>query len=221
MKRGFLVLGAFLAMAGGAWAQSLLEQTSRTAGTAATPGAGPYDAPKRLPFKRHDHLQIVVDEKSHALSSTQLQTDRRTRWDTELTNWIQFKGGKLLPQLQPRGINAGETATPAINLDARLRQDNTGTTGRDLALTFTIMAEVIDVRPNGTLVVQAIKRRKVNADTESIKLTGEVAPQSIVGDKVSSDYLVNLTVVYEGDGSVSDVAKPGVLGWILTKFWPF
>jgi flagellar basal body L-ring protein FlgH len=214
VTRAATILAALLGTAGGAWGQSLLEQTSR--GGAAV-GAGPYDAPKRLPFKKHDHIQIVVDEKSHALSSTQLQTDRRTRWDTELTNWIKFNGGgKGLPSIAPAALEK-----PAINLDARLREDNSGTTARDLNLTFTIMSEVIDVRPNGTLVVQAIKRRKVNADTEVIKLTGEIATQSIVGDKVSSDYLVNLSIVYEGDGSVSDVAKPGVLGWFLGKFWPF
>ena len=216
MTRAATILVALLGTAGGAWAQSLLEQTSR-GGPGAALGAGPYDAPKRLPFKKHDHIQIVVDEKSHALSTTQLQTDRRTRWDTELTNWIKFKGGgKGLPTIGPAALEK-----PAINLDARLREDNNGTTGRDLNLTFTIMSEVIDVRPNGTLVVQAIKRRKINADTEVIKLTGEIATQSIVGDRVSSDFLVNLSIVYEGDGSVSDVAKPGVLGWILGKFWPF
>ncbi len=213
MKRFLTILVALLGTAGAAWAQSLLEQTSQ--GTVA--GSGPYDAPKRLPFKKHDHLQIVVQERTHALSTTQLQTDRRSRWDTELQNWIKFNGNKGLPTLDAAGL----TNKPAINLDARFREDNLGRTGREFDLTFTIMSEVIDVRPNGTLVIQSTKRRKVNADVEIIKLTGEVAPQSIVGDKVRSDSVVNLSIVYEGDGSVSDVAKPGILGWILGKFWPF
>ena len=214
MKRFVTILVALLGAAGAAGAQSLLEQTSPQG---AIGGAGPYDAPKRLPFKKHDHIQIVVQEKTHALSTTQLQTDRRSRWDTELANWVKFNSNKGLPTLDAAGL----TNKPAINLDARFREDNLGRTGREFDLTFTIMSEVIDVRPNGTLVVQAIKRRKVNSDTEMIKLTGEIAPQSIVGDKVRSDSLVNLSIVYEGDGSVSDVSKPGILGWILGKLWPF
>lgn len=215
MKRAMSILVALLGTAGGAWGQSLLEQSSQGGNV----GAGPYDAPKRLPFKKHDHLQILVQERSRALSTTELRTDRRSRWETELEDFVRFsktdKG--TLPRLQ----SAALTGDPSIDLDARFRMDNQGRTGRQFDLTFTIAAEVVDVRPNGTLVIQAIKRRKVNADEEVIKLTGEVAPQSIVGDKVRSDSLVNLNIVYEGSGSVSDQANPGVLGWLLGKLWPF
>ena len=215
MKRALTILVALLGTAGGAWAQSLLEQSSQ----AGVPASGPYDAPKRLPFKKHDHLQILVQEKSRALSTTELRTDRRSRWETELQDWVRFTKTDqgTLPRLQPAAL----TGQPSIDMDARFRQDNQGRTGRQFDLTFTIAAEVVDVRPNGTLVIQAIKRRKINADEEVIKLTGEVAPQSIVGDKVRSDSLVNLNIVYEGSGSVSDQANPGILGWLLGKLWPF
>ena len=214
MMRAATILLALLGAAGAAGAQSLLEQTTPVS----APGAGPYDAAKRLPFKKHDHLQIVVSERSHALSTTELQTDRRSRWETDLNNWIKFDGkGKGLPTLDAAGL----TNNPGIDLDARFRHDNKGRTGREFDLTFTIMSEVIDIRPNGTLVVQAIKRRKVNADSEVIRLTGEVAPQSVAGDKVRSDMLVNLSITYEGEGSVSDPATPGILGTILGKLWPF
>ena len=215
MKHALTILLALLGTAGGAWAQSLLEQTSQ----GANPGSGPYDAPKRLPFKKHDHLQILVQEKSRALSTTELRSDRRSRWETDLKDFVRFSKTEqgTLPRLQPAAL----TGQPSIDLDARFREDNQARTGRQFDLTFAIAAEVVDVRPNGTLVIQAIKRRKVNADEEVIKLTGEVAPQSIVGDKVRSDSIVNLNIVYEGDGSVSDSAKPGVLGWLLGKLWPF
>lgn len=215
MKQVATILAALLGTAGGAWGQSLLEQASQGPNA----GAGPYDAPKRLPFKKHDHLQILVQERSRALSTTELRTDRRSRWETELEQWARFTKTDqgALPRLQPAAL----TGQPGIDLDARFRQDNQGRTGRQFDLTFTIAAEVIDVRPNGTLVIQAIKRRKVNADEEVIKLTGEVAPQSVVGDKVRSDSVVNLNIVYEGSGSVSDPASPGILGWLLGKLWPF
>jgi len=213
MMRAATILLAILGAARSGWAQSLLEQTSRPGDAS----SGPYDSPKRLPFKKHDHLQIVVSERSRALSTTELQTDRRSRLEVDLQNWVKFNGNKGLPTLDAAGL----TNNPGMDLDARFRHDNKGRNGRQFDLTFTIMAEIIDIRPNGTLVVQATKRRKVNSDDEVIKLTGEVAPQSIVGDKVASDRLVNLTIVYEGEGTVSDVTKPGVLGWIVGKLWPF
>jgi flagellar L-ring protein precursor FlgH len=181
-------------------------------------GGSPYDPPKRLPFKKHDHLQILVQERTRALSSAELKTDRRSRWEAGLQDWISFdSAGKGLPDLG----SAAFPTDPKINMDARFRHDNQGRTSRQFDLTFTITAEVVDVRPNGVLVVQATKRRKVNDDDELIRLTGEVAPETVTAGKVRSDSLVNLNITYEGAGSVSDVARPGLLGWLLGKLWPF
>jgi flagellar L-ring protein precursor FlgH len=213
MMRLATMLLAFLAAAGTGWAQSLLEQTSR----GAEAPLGPYDSPKRLPYKKHDHIQVLVGEKTHGAESTQLQTDRRSRFETDINKWIKFNGGKGLPSLGAAQL----TGDPGINLEGRFRNDNLGINSKDFDLTFTIMAEVVDIRPNGTLVIQATKRRKLNADEEVIRLTGEVAPQSILGDKVRSDSVVNLCISYDGDGPADDVTKPGALQWVLSKLWPF
>ena len=84
-----------------------------------------------------------------------------------------------------------------------------------------LTAEVLDIRPNGVLVVQAILRRKVNGDDELIRLTGEVAPEAVVQNAVRSEKLMNLSVGYEGRGAAGDAAKPGVVGWLFSKMWPF
>ena len=197
-----------LAIASAAQAQSLLGDGA----------ASPYDPPKRLPFKKHDHLQILVQEKSRALSSAELKTDRRSRWEVGLQDWIRLDAkGRTIPSLAPAGLEGD----PGIDLDARFRHDNQGRTTRQFDLTFAITAEVLDIRPNGVLVVQAIKRRKVNDDEELIRLTGEVAPEAVRGNTVKSDMVVNLSVTYEGSGAAADTAKPGFLGAILSKLWPF
>jgi hypothetical protein len=87
------------------------------------------------------------------------------------------------------------------------------------ASALTVTAEVVDIRPNGTLVLQAIKRRMINKDEETLRLTGEIAPGSVTMNKASSESLANLAITYEGPGA--DAAKPGLLGWIFGKLWPF
>jgi hypothetical protein len=140
MKYTVTVLMALLGMSGGAWAQSLLDQTSQ----GAVSGLGPYDPPRPLPFKKHDSIQVLVQERSRASS---------------------------VPESLPTD------------------------------LTLAIAAEVADVRPNGTLVIQAIKRHKLNGNEGVIKLTAEVAPQWILGNKVGSDKLMNLNLLYATSGS--------------------
>lgn len=188
--------------------QSLLGET----------GQSPNDPPKRPALKKRDHLQILVCEKTRALSQAELRTERRSEMELDLDKWFRFDGGgKGLPDLKGAKLEGN----PGIDLDARFRRDNRGRTSRDFDLTFLISAEVVDVRPNGVLVVQAIKRRKVNDDDELIRLTGEVSPDAVVENRVSSDKLVNLSVTYEGQGAASDQTSPGALGWLLDKLWPF
>ena len=63
-----------------------------------------------------------------------------------------------------------------------------------------VTAEVADVRPNGVVVLQAIRKCKINGEDDSVVLTAESAPQSIVGGKVRLDQLANLHLVREVGG---------------------
>ncbi len=80
---------------------------------------------------------------------------------------------------------------------------------------YTISAEVVDIRPNGVLVIQAIQRRRMNGVEELLRLSGEVAPEAVRGREVNSDRVAHLSVSYEGP------VAPGGVGWIIGRIWPF
>lgn len=181
-------------------------------------GTSPYDTPKKKPFKKHDHIQIIVKEKTKGVSKANLITDKRSRWETDFNDFIRFdKSAKGNRRLR----SADLADSPQIDLDARFREDNVGGTTREFELTFTVTAVVVDVKPNGNLVVEAKRKRKVNNEVETIKLTGEVAPDSVNSNVVTSDKIAKLDITYDGSGSVGDVQKPGALGWLLRQLWPF
>lgn len=198
---------ALLAAAMPASAQSLLGEG----------GGSPYDPAKRPPFKKHDLIQIVAVERSKATSDADLRTDRRSRWEINPKDWIKLSDGDTFPDLD----SAALTGSPKIDLDARYRRDNSGRTSRNFDLTFTVTAEVVDIRPNGNLVIEAKKRRKVNNDEEYIRLTGEVAPTAVENNIVKSEKIANLDITYEGSGPANDSSKPGFFGWLFDKLWPF
>lgn len=177
------------------------------------------DAPKR--YEVHDFIRVVVRDRSTALSSADLRTNRQSRFEVELDNWIRLEQDRSAGHFFPEIRAADLAGDPGIDLDARYRNDSRASTGRSFDLQFTIMAEIVEVRPNGTLVIEAVKERTVNSESEIIRLTGEVPAQFITDDTVLSDNVANLRVRYEGSGVVSDTAEPGFLGWILQKLWPF
>ncbi|OHB70064.1 MAG: hypothetical protein A2W23_08290 [Planctomycetes bacterium RBG_16_43_13] len=180
--------------------------------------SSPYEEPVQNTIKKHDLVQILILEKSSGTSKADLKTDKRSRWEYNINDFLRFEtGGKaILPT-----IVQGQPGDNKINVDARFRQDNTGGTTRQFALTDTITAEVIDVLPNGTLIIEAKKSRKVNNETETIKLTGKIDQKSVTDSKVLSSNIADLNITYEGDGSVNDTQKPGVIGWLLGQLWPF
>jgi hypothetical protein len=73
---------------------------------------------------------------------------------------------------------------------------------------LSVAAEVIDVRPNGTLVLQAIRRRTRNGAEESLRLTGEVAAANVTLQKTSSENIVNLSVIQEGSAGEEAAEEP-------------
>lgn len=66
--------------------------------------------------------------------------------------------------------------------------------GKEMPAAAAVTAEVVDVRPNGTMVLLAVKRRTVNGVQEALRLTGEVAPANVTAGKVPADRVLNLSV---------------------------
>lgn len=68
---------------------------------------------------------------------------------------------------------------------------------KEAAPAAVVTAEVVDIRPNGTLVLQAVKRRIVNNVEETIRLTGEAAPANVTANRIPADLVLNLSLVIE------------------------
>ena len=114
---------------------------------------------------------------------------------------------------------AAPDAEPRVRWDQEAREWVRFDAKEAATSALTVTAEVVDLRPNGVVVLQAVKRRSVNKDDETLRLTCEVAADKISSHQTSSENLANLTMTYDGAGG--DGAKPGLLGWLFGKIWPF
>jgi flagellar L-ring protein precursor FlgH len=77
------------------------------------------------------------------------------------------------------------------------------TTNSSLATTFG--AEVVDVLPNGLLVVQATRQLTFSQQTQLIKLRGLVRPEDVSAqNQVLSTAMTDLELEVTGKGIVSD-----------------
>lgn len=101
--------------------------------------------------------------------------------------------------------------------------DGQGTTTRDTVLTTTLTARVVEVLPNGNLVVEGSKQTVVNSEWQWVTVRGVVRPYDIApGNVVRSDRLAHLEVRINGKGVVGDaVRRPFFLYRLLMGLLPF
>ena len=157
-----------------------------------------------------DIVTIVVNESANAVSVGQTKTSRTTSANTGLTS----AAGKLSI---PARLSNIVTANSASSLDGE------GTTSRSTTLTTTISARVVDVLPNGYLVIEGSKSVLVNSENQVITLRGVVRPADLSnGNTVQSGSVAQMELKINGRGVVNDVTRrPNFLYRVLLGLMPF
>jgi len=85
-----------------------------------------------------------------------------------------------------------------------------------------ITVVVIDVLPNRNLVIMGTRSRNIAGDIQTIEVSGIVRPSDIAFDNtVKSEQVADFRIVTKNTGIAAPYTKPGWLGTILDKIWPF
>jgi flagellar L-ring protein precursor FlgH len=140
----------------------------------------------------HDVVSIVVTESLAASTDGQVKNTRSSSASSGLTGLF----GKLKTANNLQNLLG---ATSASGLSAQ----GQSTTNSSLVTTFG--AEVIDVLPNGMLVVQATRQLTFSQQTQLIKLRGLVRPEDVSSqNQVQSTAMTDLELEVTGKGIVND-----------------
>jgi flagellar L-ring protein precursor FlgH len=143
-------------------------------------------------FRIHDVVSIVVTESLAASTDGQVKNSRASTANSSLTSLFgALKASNALQNLIGASASSGLTA------------QGQSTTNSSLATTFG--AEVVDVLPNGMLVVQATRQLTFSSQTQLIELRGLVRPEDVSNqDQVLSTAMTDLELEVTGKGIVND-----------------
>lgn len=87
-----------------------------------------------------------------------------------------------------------------------------GSTTRGGSLNARMTAQVVEVLPNGNLVIEGRQTIIVNGEEQIIVVSGQVRPQDIAPDNtVLSTFVADATIAYYGTGPVAEKQQPGLL----------
>lgn len=100
--------------------------------------------------------------------------------------------------------------------------DGKGETTRTSHLSALITAHVIQVFPNGNLLIRGSRRVRVNHETQFMHIQGVIRPEDIAANNVVlSTAVAEAQIELVGEGVVSDKQRTGWLTRILDWVWPF
>ena len=100
--------------------------------------------------------------------------------------------------------------------------DGKGETTRSSQLNTYITAQVIQVLPNGNMVIQGSRQVQVNNENQFINVQGVIRSEDIsAGNIILSTFIAEAKIELAGQGAVSDKQRPGWFARILDWVWPF
>jgi flagellar L-ring protein precursor FlgH len=120
-------------------------------------------------------------------------------------------------QIGGRGIKGG-------NLSATSKNDfeGKGDSAANNVFTGAITVTVVDVLPNGNLVVAGEKQIGINQGSEFVRLSGVVDPRYILaGNVVSSTQVADARLEYRGAGYINEAQTIGWLSRVFMSVMPF
>lgn len=92
------------------------------------------------------------------------------------------------------------------------KSSSSGAINNSNSVTGTVTVQVIEVKPNGNLVVSGTQSIKQNKDLHQITITGVVRPDDIKPDNtVLSSYVANAEVKFDGKGPLNSKQRQGIL----------
>lgn len=172
----------------------------------------------------NDLVTILVSEKSAASKKATTSANRDSSGDYGLDNFFGMDkdfGIQKLPGLN--GFYKGTNVfSPSVKGSGKSDFAGKGDTTREGTLTATITAKVVEVLPNGNMVLESRKEILVNNEKEILVFKGIVRPDDITpNNTILSQYVADAQIYLVGDGVLDDKQSPGWLARFLDKVWPF
>ncbi|MBC6907404.1 flagellar basal body L-ring protein FlgH [Saccharophagus sp. K07] len=159
-----------------------------------------------------DILTVVLTEKTVSKKSSNVEITKESDVSipganaSVLGNPVHFKG---------LGLNTNLSSDREFSGEAGAAQSNN--------LIGDVAVSVVDVWPNGTLVVRGEKWLTLNQGDEVIRISGLVRPEDVRPDNtVLSTKVANARITYTGTGTLADSQSPGWLSrFFNSAYWPF
>lgn len=170
--------------------------------------------PKKIEL--HDIVVVRVDELARMTSDGAINRRKMSIYNAQLKDWLIWPS---LFTIKPNPQSDGDQ-----KINAQLQQQTLSTSELETreSLILNIPCEIIDMRPNGLLVLEGHKSVGVNEETWQVSLTGMCRKEDIdPSNQVLSRNVLHLKLDKREQGQVRDAYKRGWFVRWFDEFDPF
>ncbi|MCC7191699.1 MAG: flagellar basal body L-ring protein FlgH [Phycisphaeraceae bacterium] len=176
--------------------------------------------PEPRKFAMYDLVTIIIRESTESDSESTLDTKKESKYDGEVSAFPNLQLAKLLQfQLEPSSFSNGN---PSLGVNFKSNFKGDGSAKRSDTFTSRITARIIDVKPNGTIVIEARKFIQSDKETLEMVLSGTCRKEDITIDNTilsTQIYDLNLKKIHKGE--LRNTAKKGFITKVLDGIFNF
>jgi flagellar L-ring protein FlgH len=166
-----------------------------------------------IPIKERDLITVWIEERAVGSGTSKTSAAKTSEGELSVDKWFQIQKG-------------WKTSIPTVLPEADAKADweaaGEGKIDRRSTLTAKVKVMVMQVYPNGNLLIEGRSTVTIGEETNQVIVTGIVRSKDVSSRMdIYSSNVYDLRVVYNGTGMVTDASSPGWLTRFMTKFWPF
>lgn len=213
LLRSLCALLALSALAVPSSALALLQGTQGRRGSIYDPDQGPFGlVANKVGCRTGDLVTIVISESQDVKNEESSDMTKSTNLKYQIANF----------DLKPNAFGT----LPAVEASSDDGLKGTANYKKKGTFTARLTAVVVDVLPNGNLVVNGRREIRIDKETKLIEFSGVLRRYDISADNtIPSELVANAKVSYVGTGPLTDSTNRKGLGALvhdaIAWIWPF
>ncbi len=168
------------------------------------------------------YIPLFEDRRARGLGDTIIVTlNERTNASKRSNSNVDRSGGMELSVPGFLGLPASLLQKASVEAATSNTFDGSGASGSNNDFTGTITVTVIEVLPNGNLLVSGEKQIGINQGQEFIRLSGVINPINIISNTISSVQVADARIEYRASGYLDEAQTMGWLSRFFMSVSPF
>ncbi|MBN1493725.1 MAG: flagellar basal body L-ring protein FlgH [Candidatus Omnitrophica bacterium] len=173
----------------------------------------------------NDIVFVIISEETAASVEAIRDYDTQSNYTGGFNDWFSVDGWEDIldllkfesPTLKTKKHDTSNL--PAWDLQLDNKWDGEAESTRKNSVQTKIAARIIEIRPNGNMLIEGKRIIHINDENSELLLSGIARPEDIDGyNQIQSSKIADLRVSVIGKGELSRASKPGVLATVLSFF---